>query len=73
MDKEYKLPGPRFLDVHWRGWISCFGSFCIYFVLGVEYVWGFIGQRVISHFHYMGDKGVMEMDATSVIPHALFV
>jgi hypothetical protein len=43
MPENYKLPGARFLDVHWRGWVSLLGSFAIYILLGYVYLWGFVG------------------------------
>jgi hypothetical protein len=60
MPENYKLPGYRMLGVHWRGWVSIFGSFCIYLLLGWSYLWSFIGERVISYFHYKGDLTVTE-------------
>ena len=70
---EYKLPGSRFLDVHWKGWISIVGSFMVYVLIGYVYLWGFIGEIVISYFHYQGDHECVESDASSMIPNGLLV
>ena len=67
----YKLPGPRFLDIHWRGWVSFAGSLGLYVLLGYVYLWGFIGQVVTSYFHWIGDKDVLESQAELVIPYGM--
>ena len=67
----YKLPGARFLDIHWRGWVSFAGSLGLYVLLGYVYLWGFIGGVVTSYFHYQGDKDVRESQAELVIPYGM--
>ena len=70
---DYKLPGLRILDVHWRGWLSLLGSFFIYCLLGYAYLWGFIGEKVISYYHYEGDTSVLESQAPDLFTRAFFM
>ena len=70
-NQKYVLPGPRFLDVHWRGWVSLFASCGLYISVGAVYLWGYIGQIVCSYFHYKGDKNVTESEATHMIPYGM--
>ena len=72
-DTKYILPGHRFLNIHWRGWLSILGSCGIYIAAGSVYLWGYIGQIVTSYFHYIGDKSVTESEATHMIPYGMLV
>lgn len=57
-----------FLDIEYKGWISMFGAFNLAMLVGQNYVWGAIGEYVISWFYHGSDPTVKTSQAITVIP-----
>jgi len=48
---NFTLPGPRFLQFHWRGWLTIVGLVMAYTISGTAFMYGYIGEIVVSYFH----------------------
>ena len=58
----------KLLNVEYKGWVAMFGAFNIAMLVGQNYIWGALGEYIISFLHYTTDPGVTTAQAISVIP-----
>ena len=47
------------------------GGFCIHLVVGNKYIWGNISDYTISRYHWLGNEGATDSNATLIFPLVL--